>query len=164
MITQGACSAGHILLSANANPNTGVKYQWFLNGAKITGATNSTYSASISGSYKVKVTNITTGCLKNSAPVTVTINCKVGDIKTGAFDASAYPNPFTRSVSVSIATASSELATVSVMDFSGRTLNTFNKVDATVPFEINQDLSPGVYFIKVTQGVNEKMIKVVKSE
>lgn len=163
-VTQGACSNGQILLSANANPNTGVKYKWYLNGAPITGATASTYSATASGSYKVKVTIIATGCVKSSQPVTVTINCKIGDANSIGFDASAYPNPFTKSVSVNIATGSTEAATISVLDFSGRTLRTFSDVDASVPFELNENLTPGVYFVKVAQGVNEKLIKVVKSE
>jgi hypothetical protein len=163
-ITQGACSGGHILLSANANPNTGVKYKWYFNNAVISGATSATYSAGASGSYKVKVTISATGCAKTSAPVTVTINCKMSDITPVAFDASAYPNPFTKSVNVNIANGSSEAATISVLDFSGRTLRTYSNVDASVPFEINENLTPGVYFVKVAQGGNEKLIKIVKSE
>lgn len=164
-ITQGACSAGHILLSANANPNVGVKYKWYLNNAVISGATNSTFSAGTTGSYKVKVTITATGCAKSSKVVTVTITCKNSDITpSAAFDASAYPNPFTNSVNVNIASGSTEAATISVLDFSGRTLRVYTNVDATVPFEINEDLTPGVYFMKVAQDGNEKLIKVVKSE
>jgi len=163
-ITQGACSGGAVLLSANAVPNTGVKYKWYLNNAVITGATNATYSATVSGSYKVKVTIQATGCFKTSAPVTVTVSCKLSNINSAAFDASAYPNPFTKSVTVNIATGSTEAANISVLDFSGRTLRIYSDVDASVPFEINENLTPGVYFVKVAQGGNEKLIKVVKSE
>lgn len=163
-ITKSACSFGKITLSANANPNTGVKYKWYLNNSAIAGATNSTYIASVSGSYKVKVTITATGCAKTSAVVNVVITCKLGGVSTAAFDASAFPNPFTKSVSVNIATGSSEAATVTLLDFSGRTLHTYTKVDASVPFEINEELTAGVYFVKVAQGLNEKMIKVVKSE
>lgn len=163
-ITQGTCSGGHILLNSNANPNTGVKYKWLLNGTMISGATNATYSAGTSGSYKVKVTIIATGCVKTSAAVTVTITCKASDVSVGAFDVTAYPNPFDKSVSVNIATGSGESATVTLLDLSGRILREYNNIDVSKPFEINENLGAGVYFVNVKQGSNDKMVKVVKND
>ncbi len=78
------------------------------------------------------------------------------------FNADAYPNPFSHSVTLNISTISTELANVKLMDFSGRVVREFKNVDPSAPFEINEDLAPGVYFVKVNQGTNEKMIKVVK--
>lgn len=162
--TQGTCSGGHVLLTRTGTPTSGVTFKWFKNGVGISGATNSTYSATTTGNYKVKVVITATGCAKTSPEQTVTINCKTADPEMASFTADAYPNPFTKSLSVNISSASRDAATVQIMDFSGRTLSTFNNVDASIPFEINEDLTPGVYFIKVEQGSNEKMIKVVKSE
>jgi len=163
--TQGTCSGGHVLLTRTGTPTSGVTFKWFKNGVGISGATNSTYSATTTGNYKVKVVITATGCAKTSPEQLVTINCKTTtESEMTAFTADAYPNPFTKSLSVNISSPSRDVATVQIMDFSGRTLNTFKDVDVTVPFEINEDLTPGVYFIKVVQGSNEKMIKVVKSE
>ncbi|HYV91899.1 MAG TPA: T9SS type A sorting domain-containing protein [Chitinophagales bacterium] len=162
--TQGTCSGGAVLLTRTGTPTTGVTFKWFKNGTAISGATKKTYSATVTGDYKVRVTISATGCTKTSAVQTVTVNCKMAEAGTVTFNADAYPNPFSKSVSVNIASVSTEPATIQLMDFSGRTLNTYTKVDATVPFEINENLSSGVYFIKVDQGVNEKVIKVVKNE
>lgn len=49
------CPAAANLLSANTGP--GLSYQWQLNGSYITGATNSTFSATLAGSYACTVTN-----------------------------------------------------------------------------------------------------------
>jgi hypothetical protein len=48
------------------------------------------------------------------------------------------------------------------MDVNGRILHEYQGVDAASPFEINETLAPGVYFVRVNQGGNEKMIKIIK--
>ncbi|MBE7171783.1 MAG: T9SS type A sorting domain-containing protein [Williamsia sp.] len=48
---------------------TGTAYQWLLNGNPISGATGSSYTATIPGDYKVAVTN---SCTDTSAAVTLT--------------------------------------------------------------------------------------------
>ncbi|MBK9147075.1 MAG: hypothetical protein IPM12_04535 [Flavobacteriales bacterium] len=64
------CSGGSVLLSANTG--SGLNYQWRNNGANISGATASTYTATASGSYSVVVTS--SGCSGTSSAVTVTVN------------------------------------------------------------------------------------------
>jgi hypothetical protein len=69
------CSGGSVLLKAPAG--TGLTYQWKKSGVIIPGATASTYTATASGTYKVTVTNVLTGCSKTSgtgAVVTVYSN------------------------------------------------------------------------------------------
>ncbi len=161
-VSQSPCQAGKVLLTRNGSPTTGVKYQWYNGTTPIAGATNSTYQATTNGSYKVKVTIVATGCSKTSQPVTVNTNCKVAEGAGMQFTADAHPNPFSQSVTLNISSNSSELANVKLMDFSGRVVREFKNVDPSAPFEINEDLAPGVYFVKVNQGINEKMIKVVK--
>lgn len=65
------CQGDSVML--NANVATGYTYQWKLNGLPITGATNSSYAARVSGIYKVAVTS-SSGCTDSSAGTTVTIN------------------------------------------------------------------------------------------
>lgn len=158
----GACSAGARLLTRTGTPSVGVTYKWFRNGVKLTGSasTGATYLATISGNYKVKTTITETNCSKVSGEKTVTIDCKMGT--SANFTAEAYPNPFTQSVTINMASGSSELATVRLVDLSGRTLQEYTGVDTSAPFEINENLTPGVYFVRVNQGANEKMIKIIK--
>ena len=162
-VSQGACNSGAILLTRSGVPTTGVTFKWYKNNAVISGATNSTYSATSSGDYKVRVTQTSTGCSKTSGQVTVTINCKNAQEVIG-FDASVYPNPFTKSMSVNISAGSSEPATVTLLNYSGSVVREYNNVDPNTPFEISENLSMGIYFVKVVQGTNERMLKAVKND
>jgi hypothetical protein len=56
----------------NANTGSGLSYVWYLNGTQISGAANSSYTANISGNYKVDVYN--GSCHTQSTIQTVTVN------------------------------------------------------------------------------------------
>ena len=60
-------------VSLTANTGAGYTYQWYNNGTIITGATNSSFSATVSGSYTVTITNAL-GCFSTSSPTVVTVN------------------------------------------------------------------------------------------
>jgi hypothetical protein len=64
------CSGSSVVL--NANTGTGYTYQWFRDGNTIGGATNASYTATVAGSYTVRVTLGT--CNSTSAGTTVTVN------------------------------------------------------------------------------------------
>jgi uncharacterized protein (TIGR02145 family) len=64
------CQGGSVVL--NANTGTGLTYQWALNGANISGATNASYTANAAGSYTVVVFNAPT-CSTVSAASTITV-------------------------------------------------------------------------------------------
>ena len=64
------CAGTPVVL--NANTGTGLSYQWELAGAPIAGATTSTFTATTTGSYAVRVTNAA-GCWALSAPVAVSV-------------------------------------------------------------------------------------------
>ena len=58
-IESGVSTTSNVVLTAMATPDTtssGYKYQWYKGESPIKGATKSTYTATASGSYKVKVT------------------------------------------------------------------------------------------------------------
>ncbi|MCW3123742.1 MAG: surface protein [Flavipsychrobacter sp.] len=67
------CAGTAITLTASGTAPTG--YQWELGGVAIPGATNITYSPTVSGSYDAVVSNAS-GCNARSTPITVTINPK----------------------------------------------------------------------------------------
>ncbi|WP_276132622.1 LamG-like jellyroll fold domain-containing protein [Polluticoccus soli] len=66
----GATGCGSVVL--NANTGSGNTYQWKLTGNNIANANNSSYTATVSGSYSVDVTK--TGCTATSSPLSVTVN------------------------------------------------------------------------------------------
>jgi hypothetical protein len=159
--TEAACSAGAVLLTRTGTPTSGVTYKWKLNNANIAGATNATYPATVSGSYKVEVTITATGCKKSSTAKNVTVNCKVA-ASGNNFHAEAYPNPFVNSITVSFAANSTTRVHLLLTDLSGRTIGEYQNIDPSSPFEINEKLSPGVYFLRVKQNNQEQLIKIVK--
>ena len=65
------CSPGSVTLSANTG--TGLTYQWRQNTSPISGATNSSYVATASGSYDCIVGNSCGNATSNSIPVTVNV-------------------------------------------------------------------------------------------
>lgn len=73
------------LLTANT---VGAQYQWYVDGAPINGATNSTYIINQTGNYSLQVT--VNGCSATSEPVQVIVN-GLNEINGVTF--SVYPNP-----------------------------------------------------------------------
>jgi hypothetical protein len=63
------CDGDSVLLTANS----GDSYQWYNNSNLILGATNQTYTATITGSYQVEVNN-SGGCSGTSSATSVTVN------------------------------------------------------------------------------------------
>jgi hypothetical protein len=63
------CPGGSVVL--NAPVAASVSYQWLKGNNPIAGATLSSYTATLGGSYKVTVTNTTTGCSRTTSPATV---------------------------------------------------------------------------------------------
>lgn len=59
-------------LTLNATAGTGLSYQFLLNNNLINGATNTSYVASVGGSYRVIISN--SACGDTSAPFPVTVN------------------------------------------------------------------------------------------
>lgn len=66
------CTGSSAALSCTTS-GSGLTYQWTNSGVGIRGATNSTYNATVSGSYQVVVSN-SAGCYMSSASITITAN------------------------------------------------------------------------------------------
>lgn len=69
------CQGNSVLI--NANTGSGLNYQWRKDGTNISGATSSSYTASVAGVYKVVITN-SNGCIDSSNAVTVIVNSLPG--------------------------------------------------------------------------------------
>lgn len=68
--TQNLCDLGSVSFSTTTT-GAGYAYQWYKDGAIITGATSSTYSATSVGSYKIQVSSMGGSCSGESAEVLV---------------------------------------------------------------------------------------------
>lgn len=66
------CQGGSALLKATTGTN--YAYQWRKDGADISGATTDQYSATLTGSYRARVTLTTTGCSRLSNAINITVN------------------------------------------------------------------------------------------
>lgn len=73
------CDGNSVLLKASTGSN--LVYQWYRNGNPIAGATGTTYTATVSGTYTVKETNIA-NCSNTSTGVTVTVTQVLNPIIT----------------------------------------------------------------------------------
>ena len=81
-----------ISVSGNTLSTTGGgTYQWYLNGTAISGATGSSYTPSVNGSYTVQVTNVN-GCIGTSTAFSFT-RTGVQGITVGSTIVTVYPNP-----------------------------------------------------------------------
>jgi probable HAF family extracellular repeat protein len=69
------CGAGTVPLSATASGGSGgpFAYQWLKDGLPIAGATSTTYTATSSGTYAIRVTDVG-GCVKMATGTVVTVN------------------------------------------------------------------------------------------
>ncbi|HKR05872.1 MAG TPA: T9SS type A sorting domain-containing protein [Bacteroidia bacterium] len=152
------CAGGSVLLKGNYG--AGFTYQWKKGGNDIPGATSKNYTATIAGTYKIKVTN-GYGCAKLSTGVTVTVPCRENEsVKTGeeegVFDVKVFPNPAHTEINIVLSQEN---------NFEIEIINTLGE---KLIKEQNQDridvssFSSGVYFIKVIcrdRMVTQKFIK-----
>ena len=130
--------------------------QWFLNGTAIAGATNSTYSATTAGTYKVQTT--IDNCVSDfsaNTPVVIT-----GDINFGASGVSIYPNPALENLFIIGLEADAKECVV--LDIVGRsTLMSLEKVSERHSLYTG-NLPEGFYFLRIKQGNHVQQIKFIK--
>jgi hypothetical protein len=96
-----------------ANASGAVSYQWYLNGNIIPGATASTYTATQSGNYSVKVMN-GSGCSKTSLLYALPV-----DEIAGEHALEVYPNPTSGLVHIKLTGSDVRIVTVSCYTVTG---------------------------------------------
>ena len=87
---------GWVKLRGNGSADVPLGYEWKKNGVTIPGATDRDYLATVPENYRVRVTNLTTGCSNLSPAVTVFDSCpaKEGSInELPQVVLHVYPNP-----------------------------------------------------------------------
>ncbi len=149
-----------VSISVNGNSLTAYSaesYQWYLNNAQIQGATDSTYVATVTGSYTVLVTD-TNGCsaLSNAVPVNVTA---IEGLETPSV-IKIFPNPFTQA-GFAVEVGSDYLnAKVELLNAKGQVV--FVSVLESRVLVIAQPLASGVYWLKLQNRETTATKKLIK--
>jgi hypothetical protein len=163
------CITGNVTLQANSG--TGYTYKWKKDGKNISGATNQTYVATSTGSYKVKVTS-SNGCSKTSSATNVTKSCKIINEATNLLgnEISIHPVPNNGKFEINFTNFSlGNEGTIWVSDVLGRKVITLPIEIASNAYSkavtLDNDLPDGIYFVEfITQGKKYvKMITVIKN-
>lgn len=133
---------------------SGLTYQWYLNNAFITGANQQSYVPTVSGTYKVKVTN-EFGCSATSTTMDIVITTSVEDFTSMLFN--MYPNP--TSDYLNVVWDNMEIEKLQVIDVYGRVLSSYD-VNSNNSYVVpTSQLANGVYFIKPVHANLELPIK-----
>ena len=84
------------------------------------------------------------------------------EYKTNNGMAILYPNPSSNQFTLLLNDNGETNSTVSVYDFSGRTIKQFEEINGIIEF--GNDFAPGIYFATIQTGLQKQIIKMVKSE
>ena len=130
-------------------------YQWYFNGAAISGATGQSYVCTQIGMYYVVVTN-EHGCIAQSENVYVT---DVGIMHWTMENAqwTIYPNPTTGELIID--NGQWTMDNVKIFDITGRTLNNYplSIINSQLKIDVSS-LSSGIYYLKI----DNRVVKFVK--
>ncbi|MGZ3899911.1 MAG: PQQ-dependent sugar dehydrogenase [Bacteroidia bacterium] len=170
------CAGGQVKLYANTCSN--YYYQWKKNGADIPGANSSTYIATTTGDYQVKI--IQGSSVAWSALVSTTVNICPGsravpadslDIKKEpeVFHLSVYPNPTTGlfSFDFCIEETSHEILEIKVLNSTGQEV--YSRPSAYISgcvketIDLPGSLNTGVYILQLKIGSRLENTKVILS-
>ncbi len=134
------------------------KYQWVKNNHLINGATDSNYTATTIGNYKV-VVYISRQCGNVSKPVTVISSCKESFNST-----TVYPNPSHGIVTITYKSNTTENVQLQVYDKTGRAL--FTKTEQAIKgnniYQLNlSHLINGMYNLQLNKGSENSQVKFI---
>jgi hypothetical protein len=152
----------HIPLTPAITENTGTLYsvpggsqlsnfQWFLNGSPISGANDSTFVPTGSGSYTVSAFDGT--CIDTSAAYVFTVSVK--EVNSN-ISFKLYPNPAQSDIYIT----SAEAVSVTLLDDLGRVVYNATVADTKHHLTLGH-LATGVYYIKLTSEKGAAYEKVV---
>ncbi|MEO5571043.1 MAG: T9SS type A sorting domain-containing protein [Bacteroidia bacterium] len=155
------CAGGSLVLAGNTG--TGLTYKWKKGANYISGASQSNYTVTLGGNYRVQITN-SYSCSKTSAKVSVSVPCRNSENESeSGFSVKVYPNPSSGDFTFDLQNASEANSSINIFDITGR-LIAFETV-SNPQFTIrNSKLGKGIYSAVITNGTQVKMLKLVKTE
>ncbi|MCS6917615.1 MAG: MopE-related protein [Chitinophagales bacterium] len=145
------CATGSVVLQANSG--SGLSYQWVKGTSTISGATQMTYTATQTGTYKVVVTN-SNGCSETSSGVKVTKNCRMNNTGDSLYIV-LYPNPNSGRFQLSVPNGAAGPLHVKIFNLSGRlvfaqTLDNSSIDSQSVELDLRHALGAGCYLMRCT--------------
>jgi hypothetical protein len=125
-------------------------YQWYKDGAIISGATGATYTPTQTGTYHVEVSDAA-GCSSISTTISVTDVGLKGLIENAMH---IYPNPATTTLTIELV----QQTTIELVDMLGQTIQTHQLKSGVNTIDVSELVS-GVYFIQTVDGSTIKFVK-----
>ncbi len=156
LVTQSTCSPVSIPTVLQnetelTSSESGVSYQWYLDGIAIDGATNVTYTATVSGGYNVMV-YYEFGCAESeSVNVTISVDPPLSLSKESLNNFIVYPNPTSGVVYIEGNKSQDEYIVYSVIGEKILTAKNTNEIDLS-------HLPKGVYYLKIGNST-KKIVK-----
>ncbi|GAB1444662.1 hypothetical protein MASR2M41_02810 [Flammeovirgaceae bacterium] len=138
----------------------GSTYQWFKNGAALSGATSSSYTISSKGLYTVQIT--INGCLSPMSDQNVII--VTGDLQEDSYPvAQVYPNPVEGILFLQLTGfGPAKLVDIELMDGTGRSMMSLQKKgEAESQIDMTY-FSGGIYFVRMVQDGRIQLVRFVK--
>lgn len=152
--TMGTDLCGFASLELRANNGVGFSWQWIRNGGDVAGATSRFYYPTLTGNYRVRVTNAS-GCSKTSSTTVITKTCREGS----AMDATLqlFPNPAGDRVMLQLDGLDAGLAAADcrIFDALGRIVYTgqFALASGSLAESLDvHDWAPGMYQVQLIAG------------
>jgi glucose/arabinose dehydrogenase len=171
------CQGGKVTLYANTC--NGYIYQWKKNGSDIFGATSSSYNATTSGDYQLKITQNGTNVWSSIVKVTVNA-CKLAEdsasitvlntpssVSNEGGDMKVFPNPNTGTFNINMRmpNSASQKIQISVINLLGEKvyyrefITTSDYLTETI--QLDASLSSGIYKLQIMNEANVETVNVV---
>ncbi|MBK9637004.1 MAG: DNRLRE domain-containing protein [Bacteroidetes bacterium] len=153
------CAGQSVTFTAAVYP--GVTHQWRKNNVDIVGATNSTYTATQSGTYLVKQT--ANGCVKYSAGKIVNVNCREGEFLAENYTVEVYPMPIQNGATIVVGgDVNYSEVQFQLFDLSGKLIHQFAAEGISTEFH-KGSLMSGMYLLKTLSadkpiGINKVLL------
>lgn len=125
------------LLESTITAGQAAFYQWFRDGAAISGANSDTYNARQSGTYSLQVLD-SLGCVGTSNPIILSVTALEDEGENEPW--AAYPNPAQRTLYVKL-NRFGETPTFVLRDVLGRVL----------PTPVFEEIQPGIYRLNLSK-------------
>jgi|GEM_PF-1451717 len=136
-------------------------YQWYLNGAPVTGATDQIHTPAQTGDYSVEVTNAD-GCATISASIAYMVVATEHIEGVEYFE--VFPNPFNDFIDIEIKNDNSETFYVKIVDIRGEILQE-QEIYSTGSYATRlnvANLPKGIYLVQISNDKGQIIKKIAK--